>query len=192
MWQVVLLQPSVNFAMLRWNAELISNFRLLSFFTLFVFTCMACGDLRSLSTTVHGCKNDIIALNENSIITLELTLLSIFEMNEQQNASQHEANWTDDDVSVAEEWIFTAENRCCREDEKLRSVELLYWVVCGIQLIFMNIKLTSPSASQLTVINFQIIFSARQFVASKFTASVNNTTVKFSEAGQRCCSHPHN
>lgn len=137
-------------------------------------------------------KIEIIALNENSIITLELTLLSIFEMNEQQNASQHEANWTDDDVSVAEEWIFTAENRCCREDEKLRSVELLYWVVCGMQLIFMNIKLTSPSASKLTVINFQIIFSARQFVASKFTASVNNTTVKFSEAGQRCCSHPHN
>lgn len=45
-------------------------------------------------------------------------------MDEKQDAAEKQANAADDDVSVAEERIFAAENRRCWEDERLGAVEL--------------------------------------------------------------------
>lgn len=54
---------------------------------------------------------------------------SIFQVDKQQNESQEETNAADDDVSVAKEWIFTAKNRCRRENEELSTFELLHWII---------------------------------------------------------------
>lgn len=56
----------------------------------------------------------------------------IFQMNEQQHEAQKQTNTADDDVRVAQEWIFAAEYRRRRENEQLGAVELGYRVVWKI------------------------------------------------------------
>lgn len=91
-------------------------------------------------------------------------------MNEQQNTPQDEADAADDDVSVAEESVFAAENRRGRENERLCSIELRH---------------------RVTVINFQNVATPRQFSIQRGPI-VLDASVKLPKVRQRRRSHPHN